>query len=413
MTRIDHLRRLEQRRVRLEQVLGIVPYVLLAASTALSLTLGGHDRIHDLWTLGLVALTAVWLWFFATRRAPDALFVIGLVVLIVALDTRDVWFAVLFGFTGYLYGWTVLSGLWRFVAVAVTALANMAAIVGVPRTEWDAAAFLGFVVLTVVLVSLFSAVGELASARSAAYQQNAKDLEVALRELELLQERLLAQAREAGVHEERRRLAREIHDTLAQDFVGIVTQLHAAQRGLTAKEPADWTHHLESALQLARNGLEEARRSVNALSPAPLEASVLPEALAATVAGWAQRTGVDAEIATTGTVRHLHPEIEATLIRVAQEGLANVAKHANAGRVGVTLSYMDGSVTLDIRDDGAGFNPAATVGQGYGLTSMRERAARLHGTVEIESTPGAGTAVSVSLPAVPATADVAEDAHDR
>jgi signal transduction histidine kinase len=129
-------------------------------------------------------------------------------------------------------------------------------------------------------------------------------------------------------------------------------------------------------------------------------------------------SGVHAAVTTTGTAQGLHPEVEVTLLRVAQEALANVAKHARASRVGITLSYMDDVVTLDVRDDGVGFRlPPDGTGQpgqsgdaagGFGLTTMRQRVRRLTGQLEIESEPGGGTAVSASVPAIlratPATA---------
>ena len=139
------------------------------------------------------------------------------------------------------------------------------------------------------------------------------------------------------------------------------------------------------------------------------------EALADEVARWAVTSGVAGEVETTGEARALHPEVEVTLLRVAQEALANVAKHASASRAGVTLSYMEDVVSLDVRDNGVGFaagpaeesranghlagqDPAAG---GFGLIAMRQRVSRLAGQLEIESEPGAGTAVSASLPAIP------------
>jgi signal transduction histidine kinase len=118
---------------------------------------------------------------------------------------------------------------------------------------------------------------------------------------------------------------------------------------------------------------------------------------------------VPGEVETTGDARALHPEVEVTLLRVAQEALANVAKHADASRAGVTLSYMEDVVSLDVRDDGAGFVPPAVpaasngspAGGGFGLIAMRQRVSRLAGQLEIESEPGTGTAVSASLPAIP------------
>jgi signal transduction histidine kinase len=114
-------------------------------------------------------------------------------------------------------------------------------------------------------------------------------------------------------------------------------------------------------------------------------------------------SGVPAKVAATGDPRALHPEVEVTLLRVAQEALANVAKHAAASHAWVTLSYMEDLVTLDVRDDGSGFARSAPSdsGGGFGLIAMRQRVSRLAGQLEIESEPGAGTAVSASLPAIP------------
>jgi signal transduction histidine kinase len=106
-------------------------------------------------------------------------------------------------------------------------------------------------------------------------------------------------------------------------------------------------------------------------------------------------------VSVTGDTRALHPEVEATVVRIAQEALSNSAKHAGASRVGVTLSYMDDQVALDIRDDGVGFDAAQDAGDGrFGLMSMRQRVARLGGDLEVESAIGAGTAISATLPAI-------------
>jgi signal transduction histidine kinase len=124
------------------------------------------------------------------------------------------------------------------------------------------------------------------------------------------------------------------------------------------------------------------------------------------VTRWSELHGVAAEVATTGTARPMHPEVEVALPRTAQEALANVAKHAAASRVVLTLSYMEDLVTLDIRDDGVGFDPAAVAERrqgdgGFGLTVMRQRVHRLAGTLEVESEPGAGTAIWAGIPAIP------------
>jgi len=225
-------------------------------------------------------------------------------------------------------------------------------------------------------------------------EANAK-LEAAMAENAGLHAQLLTQAREAGVLDERQRMAGEIHDTLAQGLTGIVTQLEAALAD-------DWRRHVEAATRLARESLSEARRSVHALRPEALEDGPLAEALADVVSRWSADSGVPASVATTGRPRPLPPEIEVALLRTAQEALANVARHAGATRVGLTLSYMDDVVTLDVRDDGTGFDPGAVAVDradgGFGLTAMRERLRRIAGTLAVESSPGDGTAVCACVP---------------
>ncbi|NRQ31014.1 sensor histidine kinase [Nonomuraea sp. NN258] len=203
------------------------------------------------------------------------------------------------------------------------------------------------------------------------------------------------QARTVGTLEERARLAREIHDTLAQGFSGIITQLEAAEQA--GAEPEAVRARIAVAKRLARESLNEARRSVEALRPEPLEHAELPEALSAVAERWSDGIGVPVSVAVDGEPRRLPREVETTVLRAAQEALANVAKHAKAGRAALTLSYMDDQVTLDVLDDGAGFDPGAAAG-GYGLVAMRERAERSGGTVIVESTPGEGTALCLSIP---------------
>lgn len=223
----------------------------------------------------------------------------------------------------------------------------------------------------------------------------------ALAENEALQAQLLVQARGAGRDDERRRLAAEIHDTLAQGLTGIITQLQA---GLDSTDHDSARRHVERAAALARYSLGEARRSVHNLAPGPLEHRTLPDALQEAAARWSVTSTARLELTVTGVAERLHEEIEATLLRITEEALGNVAKHANAGRVGVTLSYLDDEVTLDVRDDGRGFDPRDVPPRsergGFGLDGMRARAERVAGSIEIESEPGGGTALAVRVPLV-------------
>jgi signal transduction histidine kinase len=215
--------------------------------------------------------------------------------------------------------------------------------------------------------------------------------------------RLVEQARQSGELEERRRLAGEIHDTLIQGFASIAMNLEAAEGSLeNGSVSSRW--HLNEARRTARENLAEARRIVLALGPGALEEAPLHEALSRLAQRWSEGSDVSAGVRVTGAPRPLLPEIEVTLLRAAQEALTNVRKHARASRVVLTLSYMEDRVALDVKDDGAGFEPgeegrvSGAVTGGFGLKTMRERAERSGGTLLIESEPGSGTTLAVELP---------------
>ena len=221
-----------------------------------------------------------------------------------------------------------------------------------------------------------------------------------IEQLEATRGELAAAEREGGRLAERQRLARDIHDTLAQGFVSIVLQLQAAEAELP-EGAGEARGHLERARRTARDNLAEARRLVWDLRPEVLSAAPLGEALGRLAGRVAEETGMVATATVTGTPRLLSADAEVTLLRVTQEALANVTRHAHAGRVAVTLSYMDGETTLDVRDDGSGFAPGADgagANGGLGLRGMRERIEALGGRLAVESAPGKGTTIAVTVP---------------
>jgi signal transduction histidine kinase len=227
-------------------------------------------------------------------------------------------------------------------------------------------------------------------------------------ELEAARGELAESERRAGTLAERQRLAREIHDTLAQGFASIVTLYEAARAELTAR-PEVALRRLEEVGRTARSSLAEARRVVWALRPDALVEGTLADALDGLVRDFRSETGLDAASRVTGETRSVATEAEATLLRVAQEALANVRKHARASRVALTLTYLDDALLLDVRDDGAGFEPELAdrdrdgwQAGGFGLTGMRERLEQRGGSLTIESEPGAGTTIAAALPDVPA-----------
>ncbi|CAL9575071.1 sensor histidine kinase [Streptomyces sp. enrichment culture] len=233
---------------------------------------------------------------------------------------------------------------------------------------------------------------------------------------------LAAAERHAGTLAERERLAREIHDTLAQGLSSIQLLLRAAERALPPGSPA--AAHIERAREEARGNLAEARRFVRALTPPDLQRGSLVAALerlcaqgappegggggagvpsggAGAAGGGAPGRAPRVRFSLSGTPVPLPTPYEVALLRIAQSALANTVRHAAARRAEVTLTFMDASVTLDVVDDGGGFDPAVcapSADGGFGLPAMRARAESLGGTFAVESAPGQGTAVAVTLP---------------
>jgi signal transduction histidine kinase len=212
-------------------------------------------------------------------------------------------------------------------------------------------------------------------------------------QLEATRAELAAAQHEAGRMAERQRLAIDLHDTVAQGLTSILMLIQSAQADLDGSHPrAD--RHLDLAAQTARENLAEARALVENLAPAQLEGSTLPDALRRL----SQAPGVDASFGLSGAPRRLPMATEVVLLRVCQEALANVRKHAGARSATVRLDYDPAAIRLEVSDDGAGFDPARVNG-GYGLRGMRTRVAEAGGTLAVRSAPGAGTQVSATVPA--------------
>ncbi|WP_312872242.1 sensor histidine kinase [Amycolatopsis dendrobii] len=400
-----------------------IAWLLLIVPTLLSVLHGDQTAGHRTTTLLLAAGAAVWLGLTTVavgaklrdHPIPAAAMFAGVVTFGAILQARDTYF-IIFMVYGFFAAMRMKPMPVAVLGVGITSLLINTMTLGGPIHALSVSPGIWGTVVVVQTTAiggggaLFAAVGRQNLERKRALDR----LAAAEAENRGLQRQLLTQAREAGVLDERQRLSQEIHDTLAQGFTGIITQLEAAAQA--RDDAAEWERHLAAATQLARENLTAARRSVAALRPEPLEAATLPEALAEVTRLWSERTGVPAEFSATGTAVPLHPELEATLLRITQEALSNVARHAQASRAGITLSYMGDEVTLDARDDGVGFDPAhppapPSAEGGHGLPGMRRRAQRLAGALHVESEPGGGTAVSARLPAIPAaTLDPTEGA---
>jgi signal transduction histidine kinase len=450
-----HRARLDRWERREAPVIAVLPYVMLVIASILAVLINPHPRAIVI-NLSVAALTGAWLLFGFTlhpawrdRSRWMAVFFPVLVVLMAVLVVRAPIYG-FFTFTAYFFTYWLPLGKWRVIGVmAVAVLTATSQDGGLPHHEAGALLFYAaLIVINVAVASglvwfsfVSSAQGDLRRQAVAELSEANRKLEATLAENAGLHEQLVAQAREAGVNDERQRMAREIHDTLAQSLVGIITQLQAADQAEAAALAAEQRRHRDAALALARDGLSEARRSVRALRPEPLrQAGRIEDALAVVASRWSALHGVEATVATTGPPRPIPADAELVLLRMAQEALANVARHAAARTVRLTLSYIGDQVTLDVRDDGSGFTPPPPAGTGpapallasaapvngtaareqaapppvpvngaaprpdaqlrggFGLTAMRERIEGLAGTLAIESEPGAGTTISASLP---------------
>ena len=196
-------------------------------------------------------------------------------------------------------------------------------------------------------------------------------------------------------------MAREIHDTLAQGFIGIVLQLEAAEQAAD-DSPAEVVDHLGRAKDLARESLQEARRSVWDLLPHALEQLPLVEALESEVEKFAAGGGESASFSVSGERRELATSVQTAILRICQESLTNVRRHAAATQVAVNLAFQYEAVQLSVQDDGEGFDPEENGPgdgrKGFGLTGMAQRASQLDGSLTVRSRQSEGTVVEVSIP---------------
>lgn len=325
---------------------------------------------------------------------PMALYFAGAVVLLAALRwCAEIFSLAILGF--FPMAFVALPGVWSYPAAAVLSILTVQ---GGIASLWRGTVALGdllFPLGAAVLVSVIGTMTRQIENEAIRRREANAELVALAAENAALQARLVEQARQSGMTDERARLARDIHDTVAQGLAGIVTQLETAE---AEAAPEEAVRRLRIARDLARDSLVEVRRSVAALRPAILDDADLAQALEREVDAWRHRNGVAATLTVTGTPGAIDAAADETLLRVAQEAMSNAARHARANRLGVTLSYMEDMLVLDVRDDGRGFAVEPTKGPGFGLTAMRQRVRELGGSLHVESAPGCGTAVSVSVP---------------
>lgn len=403
---------------REEAVLTALPYLLLAASAVVAV-LQIAPLPRPVPVAVLTVASAAWLaWWVSAhpawrdRRGLMGAHVAGLLVLCAALVVMAPSYGI-FTMTGYLHSYALLHGRWRALgALGTSAIMAVTYLGGLARIEPDEVwLWLAITALSTALAVAAYRLTDAAEQRADTQRRALAALEEAHRRLQeateanaALQTQLLAQARESGTLAERQRVAREIHDTIAQGLAGILTQLQVAGPALPHSSPV--RERLDVAERLARESLVEARRTVRALGPEQLERGTLREALEEITDAWSAVHGTRVELTVTGAERALPPEAEAALLRVAQEALANVAKHARAEHVALSLVHAPQRVVLEVRDDGDGFEPETRAptdeeadGEGgFGLHGMRQRLEAHGGRLVIDAAPGRGTALCATLP---------------
>ena len=365
-------------------------YLLVAYATATAIADASPSAAGVAARLALVGALGGWYaWWMIARPAARAevIYLVGAVALwapLIALHPAFLWLG--FGVLAPLCLHDLRHGAAVVLVVAAGLLWQLAHQQG--GVPWPA----------VVAVSVFAAGTVLSVGYVGAIVRQSRERQRLLEQLRATRAELAAAERRAGMLEERQRLARDIHDTLSQGFASVVLLLEAAEESLATGQPVD--RHITQALRSARDNLAESRRVVWALRPRSIQEQPLQRALEELTGRLAEETGLHAHATITGAERPLGAPAETALLRIAQEGLANVRKHASATKVTLTLSYLDDVVVLDLADDGVGFDPAATTaaGGGLGLRAMRERVAELGGHLTVESAQGEGTTIAAELP---------------
>ncbi|SDL32705.1 sensor histidine kinase [Tessaracoccus oleiagri] len=365
--------------------------------------LAGEDRLpwHALLAIGVTVVwyaAGVWLAPPATGLRARVWFgVLVMCWLVLTLVSAEFsWLA----FPLFLLAMKVLPLTWALVTVTVMTAGVVVSQTGTPGGN-TVAEIVGPAVGALVAVGIglgYQQILEESRRRGELVEQLTRSQE----DLVAMQAELAAAQREAGALGERARLARDIHDTVAQGFSSILLLSRAGQ----ARSDDAGTRRLFSQISdTAAENLADARDVVAALAPASLVRSSLPTVLERQLERLAEQTGVKTDFRVEGDARPAPTAIEVALLRLAQGALANVRAHSKAARVTLTLTWTDDEVLLDVVDDGIGFDVDAPSqepeGSGFGLRAMSERLADLGGRLTIESTPGAGTAVGAALPLGP------------
>lgn len=413
----------------------LVPLLLGTISTALGWIVldqlaGSAEMVRAMvWATAVMMVILAWrvvLERALKRSRPGSAQVASLYAVHVALTVVVIVFnplACIYAFVGYLDSYRFVVGRQLYVLIPVTALLMAVGQTGgfdiVVRSPL---LFSGVAVVNMFLAVLMLYLSLVREREAEERDRTLAALQQATWENQSLQEELLRQARESGIDEERARLSREIHDTVAQGLVGVIRQLEtvggeldagvaggrapgaghngahenrASDTGENRASEADPRRRIAVAEEAARDCLVEARRAVEALAPQQLTDAGTADGLGQLVARWARTHRIVATFDADDAP--CHGAHAAVLIRIAQEALANVSRHSGAQTVTVTLSGSEDEQSLQVTDDGDGFD-AETITRGHGLANMAQRVEEVGGRLHLSSHSGAGTTVIATVP---------------
>lgn len=374
---------------------------MLLAVAVLRLAAAQQLPWHALLAVGLTVAWYVAGAFLAPPAGPRAASWLGVLVLcwlvLTLVSAEFSWLA----FPLFLLAVKILPLTWALLAVTTMTVGVVVSQLNTPGGN-PVAEIVGPVVGAVVAVGIglgYQQIVEESQRRGALVAE----LTSAQEDLVAMQAELAVAQREAGALGERARLARDIHDTLAQGFSSILLLARAGQARVD--DPAT-RRLLVQISDTAAENLSEARAVVGALAPDSLASSSLATVLARQLERLGEQTGMRTELRVEGEPRPTPTAVEVAALRLAQGALANVRSHSGAERVTVTLTWTEDELLLDVVDDGVGFDvhgrgAESSAGSGFGMRAMTERLAELGGRLTVESTPGHGTAVGAALPLGP------------
>ncbi|WKX70510.1 sensor histidine kinase [Streptomyces sp. XD-27] len=365
--------------------------------TAVLLFISGGEQVYH--SVGIGALTLIVPWYAALGRGlmisdttgpRNLVFAAGLLVLFAGTTA----FNLAGAFALFAIVPMLIMSLPMRTAVVLVTVANFWPV----AVAWLHGGSLGMDALTILPIALLSiGLSVLLGMWIKRVVRQSKERGRLIEQLRQSRERVARLSHEAGIAAERERLAREIHDTLAQGLTSIISLVQAAESEVGSAPELARTH-LALAGRVAKESLAEARDFVAALTPPALRGSSLVQAVRRQAEGLVAETGLDVRCSVQGEEKPLPMAVSVVLLRAVQEAIANVRKHATRARVvDVVVAYDEDTVRVLISDDGQGF-AADERQEGYGLRGMQARVEEISGAATVTSRPGAGTTVEVAVP---------------